>query len=204
MKTIYRLKVVLLFGLSLVILGIIAYGALNPTKRVTKSIDPMINDTLIKPWESTSLLGDSVANFGLSLLGTPYLAGGRNRNGFDCSGLVYFVFQHFKIQVPRSSSGYKNFGKEIPIDSVQKGDILVFLSPTRNVIGHVGIVVEPNGMESNFIHASSGPEMKVIMTNLNKSGYKRRFVKAVNVLNVNAHAQYHTFRTDSLKSYEDR
>ena len=127
-------------------------------------------------------LESNIVNYGMGFLGTPYVEAGCSKHGFDCSGFVYFVFQHFKIEVPRSSSGYQNFGKEIPINEVRKGDVLVFLSPTRDAIGHVGIVSTANGMESNFIHSSSGKEMKVIETNLTNSGYKERFVKAVRVL----------------------
>jgi cell wall-associated NlpC family hydrolase len=58
------------------------------------------------------------------------------KEGFDCSGFVYFVFQHFNIKVPRSSVEYYNFGKEISIESVQRGCV-AFSSPTRNVIGHI-------------------------------------------------------------------
>jgi len=90
--------------------------------------------------------------------------------------------KYYKIEVPRSSPQFNNFGKEIPIEDVKKGDILVFLSPTRNVIGHLGIVINPKGMESDFIHASSGREMKVIISSLKQKGYTRRFVKAVDVL----------------------
>jgi cell wall-associated NlpC family hydrolase len=123
-------------------------------------------------------------SFGTELLGTPYVQASSDRNGFDCSGFVYFVFKHHKIQVPRSSQGFGNFGKEIPIDNVKKGDILVFLSPTRNSIGHIGIVTNPKGNQSDFIHATSGREMKVIISSLKQEGYARRFVKAVDVLSV--------------------
>jgi cell wall-associated NlpC family hydrolase len=140
------------------------------------------NDTISKPAKITFSLRDSIVDFGMGLLGTPYAEGACNRDGFDCSGFVYYVFQHFNIRVPRSSSQFSNFGKEIAIDSVRKGDILIFLSPTRNVIGHVGIVINPMGMESDFIHASSGNEMKVIISSLKQQGYKLRFVKVVNVL----------------------
>jgi len=134
------------------------------------------------PIKKNTSLEDNIVSFGMKLLGTPYVGGGSSKDGFDCSGFVYYVFHHFKIQVPRSSSQFKDFGKEIPIDSVRKGDILVFLSPTRNVIGHLGIVTNPKGKESNFIHASSGREMKVIVTSLKNKGYTRRLVKAVRVL----------------------
>jgi hypothetical protein len=64
----------------------------------------------------------------------------------------------------------------------RKGDILIFLSPTSKAIGHVGIVTYPKGKESDFIHASSGREMKVIISSLKHKGYKRRLVKAIDVL----------------------
>ena len=76
----------------------------------------------------------------------------------------------------------KTFGKTTDINKIKKGDILVFLSPTRNEIGHLGIVINPNGMETEFIHSSSGSEMKVIISSLKEKGYNRRFVKAISVL----------------------
>lgn len=125
---------------------------------------------------------DSIVAFATELLGTPYEVAGCSVDGFDCSGFVYFVFQHFDIETPRSSASFEHFGKEIPIAEVQKGDLLLFLSPTRNAIGHIGIVSNPKGKASDFIHSSSGREMKVIVTNLSNEGYTRRFVKAVRVL----------------------
>jgi cell wall-associated NlpC family hydrolase len=126
---------------------------------------------------------DSIVNFGMQLLGTPYQAAGCSLDGFDCSGFIYFVFQHFNIKVPRSSADFENFGVEIPIEKVEKGDILLFLSPTRNAIGHIGIVSKANGKESDFMHATSGREMKVVLTSLKNAGYTKRFVKAIRVLN---------------------
>jgi len=127
-------------------------------------------------------LRDSVVSFARQYLGTPYVYGSCSKDGFDCSGFVYFVFKHFKINVPRSSSEYNTYGETISIQDVQKGDILVFLSPTRNEIGHLGIVTSPAGMETEFIHATSGKEMKVVYSSLKQEGYKRRFVKSIRVL----------------------
>jgi len=172
-----RLKFAVLIGLLLIILSSIVYA--SSRANLPQSNDTIVKDTLI---ESNVYLGDKIANYGIGLLGTPYVAAGCSKNGFDCSGFVYFVFNHFKIKVPRSSSEFKNFGKEIPIGSVKKGDIFLFLSPTRNVIGHLGIVTNPKGMESDFIHSTSGREMKVVITSLKKPGYTRRFVKAIRVL----------------------
>lgn len=127
-------------------------------------------------------LKDRIVEFSESLLGTPYVAAGCSKDGFDCSGFVFFVFQNFDIKVPRSSAEFEHYGKEIPIEKVEKGDLLLFLSPTRDVIGHMGIVSNPKGMQSDFIHATSGRQMKVVVTSLTNAGYKARFVKAVRVL----------------------
>lgn len=131
---------------------------------------------------TNNTLRDSIVDYGIELLGTPYVTAGSGKEGFDCSGFVYFVYQHFNIKVPRSSAAFENFGKEIPIAEVEKGDLLLFLSPTRNAIGHIGIITNANGPESDFIHSSSGRAMKVIITNLSNEGYTRRFVKAIRVL----------------------
>lgn len=181
-KKIKLLKFATLIGLSIIVLCIIPFGLLREAKSLPEMDETIIKDTLINPNKINVSLRDSIVSFGMKLLDTPYVDGACSKDGFDCSGFVYFVFQHFKIQIPRSSSQFKNFGKEISIDSVRKGDILVFLSPTRNVIGHVGIVINPKGNESDFIHASSGNEMKVIITSLKQEGYKRRLVKALDVL----------------------
>jgi hypothetical protein len=181
-KKINRLKFLTIIGLSIITLCIISYSLLSEVNRVPVRDQTVIKDTLINPLKVKVSLRDSIVSFGMKFSGTPYVADGYSKNGFDCSGFVYFVYHHFKIQVPRSSSLFKYFGKEIPIDSVRNGDILVFLSPTRKVIGHVGIVTNPKGKESDFIHASSGSEMKVIITSLKKEGYNRRFIKAINVL----------------------
>lgn len=143
---------------------------------------PIESQTNLSPLQSSKSLKDSIVDYGIKLLGVPYVIAGSGKNGFDCSGYVYYVYQHFNINVPRSTSGYENYGTEIPIENVEKGDLLLFLSPTRNAIGHIGIVTSPNGKESDFIHATSGKEMKVITTNLSNEGYTRRFVKAIRVL----------------------
>ncbi len=166
-KNLNFLKFRTFIALSLLVLGNVAYGSLK---------------TNAFSLQNNVSLRDKIVSYGMGLLGTPYVTAGHSKKGFDCSGFVYFVFNYFEIKVPRSSSQFKNFGKEIPISDVRKGDVLLFLSPTRNAIGHLGIVTNPKGMESDFIHSSSGREMKVIVTSLKKPGYLRRFVKAIRIL----------------------
>ena len=127
-------------------------------------------------------LRDSVEEVGRKLLGIPYVYGGSTKRGFDCSGFVSYVFGQVDVKVPRTSTQFGSFGREVSIDSVKKGDVLIFKSPSRDAIGHVGIVTEAKGMESVFIHASSGSARKVVLSSLAQEGYRKRFIKAVNVL----------------------
>lgn len=175
-------KIVNLISFLTIALGILAFSSSGEVRTEPERDQTAIKTALINPIAVNVPLRDSIESFGMKLLGTPYVMAGCSRDGFDCSGFVYFVFQNFGILVPRSSSQFEKFGKEVSIDSVKKGDILVFLSPTRNAIGHVGIVTNAKGMESDFIHSSSSREMKVMISSLKHEGYKRRFVKAINVL----------------------
>ncbi|RIW16377.1 NlpC/P60 family protein [Algoriphagus lacus] len=161
---------------------ILAFGFSGEIESVPVSSEIAISTQPMDSTENHGALRDSLEDFGMDLLGVPYVYAGTSREGFDCSGFVYYVFKNFDIEVPRSSSQFDNFGKEISIDSVKKGDILVFLSPTRNAIGHIGIVTTPNGMETEFIHASSSKEMQVTISSLKQPGYSKRFVKAISVL----------------------
>jgi len=181
-KTIF-LKISIAAVLLLGILGVIA--SRFPTKPYkgqaeisVETIEPVKSDSV----EADTPLRDSLEQFGKTFLDVPYVYGGTSSKGFDCSGFVYYVYQEFGIKVPRTSAQFADFGKEVPIETVKKGDILVFFSPTRNAIGHIGIVTDPKGMESEFIHASSSKEMKVMISSLKQPSYTRRFVKAVRVI----------------------
>jgi cell wall-associated NlpC family hydrolase len=175
-------KIVTLIGFSTIALSIFAFSSQGKVQTDPETHQTEIKEELATQFAGNLPLRDSIESFGKELLGTPYVYGACSREAFDCSGFVFFVFKNFGIEVPRSSSQFEKFGKEVSIDRIKKGDILVFLSPTRNAIGHVGIVTNANGMESEFIHASSSKEMRVIISSLKQQGYNRRFVKAINVL----------------------
>jgi len=107
--------------------------------------------------------------------------------GFDCSGFVSYVFKSFNADVPRSSGDYASAGREISIDEVRQGDILLFKgtkSHHPHSIGHVAIVYSNAGGQLTFIHSTSGKENGVTITSMDDT-YKRRFVKAVRLLKEN-------------------
>jgi cell wall-associated NlpC family hydrolase len=136
--------------------------------------------------QTDSLPIDSLVKYSKMFLGTPYQHGSCTpKNGFDCSGFVYFVFNHFKIKTPRSSIDYLNYGKQIEIDSCKAGDIIVFtgtIAKNRNP-GHVGIIVSKSGEELQFIHSSSNKKNGgVKLSTFTESPYyKVRFLKIVRI-----------------------
>jgi cell wall-associated NlpC family hydrolase len=127
---------------------------------------------------------DSIISYAKQYLGTPYLyAGNDPKKGFDCSGFTSYVFHHFDVNLPRSSSGYKNLGTALKPDQFKVGDVLVFYGyKDKTVVGHVGIICEANGMQSKFIHASSGKAGSVTISDLDSEHYSKRFYKCIDVL----------------------
>jgi cell wall-associated NlpC family hydrolase len=123
-------------------------------------------------------------DFAKSYLGTPYLYGSSNpTKGFDCSGFVNYVFNKFNVIVPRVSREFKDFGKKISPEEFQIGDILVFYGyEEKNVISHLGIICESNGMKSKFIHSSSGKVKEVVISSLDSKSYTQRFYKCIKVV----------------------
>lgn len=85
------------------------------------------------------------------------LGGATPASGFDCSGLVQFVFHQHGIVLPRTAAEQFRAGVEISQEQMTSGD-LVFFATSGTGPTHVGIVVEPG----TFIHApDSGAVVRV-------------------------------------------
>jgi cell wall-associated NlpC family hydrolase len=127
-----------------------------------------------------------IVNFAETLIGTPYRYGSTDpKLGFDCSGFITYVFEHFNISVPRSSIDFTNVGKEIPPTSAKRGDIILFTGTdsTERFVGHMGIIVS-NTDTLKFIHSTSGKAYGVTISPLSNY-YKGRFVKTLRLFKEN-------------------
>lgn len=93
-----------------------------------------------------SPMSEAVVARARSLLGTPYRLGGTDpAAGFDCSGLVHFVYAEAGIQLPRTAESQQGAVMRIGRESLAPGDLVFFRLPQP----HVGIYA--GGGE--FIHA---------------------------------------------------
>jgi murein DD-endopeptidase len=99
-----------------------------------------------------------VTELARSLVGTPYRYGGATRRGFDCSGLVRYVFRKAAdLTLPHSSQRLFHTGRPVPRGQEQPSD-LIFYSMKGGGPSHVGIYLGKGW----FVHASdSGDTVKV-------------------------------------------
>ena len=125
-----------------------------------------------KQTNENSNIQTQIVEYAKTFLGYPYVYGGTTPSGFDCSGFVQYVYKHFGYSVSRSSVSQAKDGKEVSLENLQKGDIVIFKAYNDySRIGHVGIYIGAN----QFIHAND-EKTGVIITSLSKGKYPERFV----------------------------
>jgi cell wall-associated NlpC family hydrolase len=76
--------------------------------------------------EKRPALRPQIAELAKSLVGIPYVFGGTDIDGFDCSGLVFYVYDCFGIRVPRNAREQGRMEAAIKLKHAAPGDILVF------------------------------------------------------------------------------
>jgi Cell wall-associated hydrolases (invasion-associated proteins) len=93
-------------------------------------------------------IGNEIALRALSQLGKPYVWGGADLTGFDCSGLVRFIYDQVGIPVPRTAAEQFSAAKPVDLAGLKPGDLLFFRTQGRR-ISHVAIYAG----EGRFVHA---------------------------------------------------
>jgi cell wall-associated NlpC family hydrolase len=116
--------------------------------------------------------GRAVAEFALAFRGVPYRFGGADPAGFDCSGLVQYVFAQYGINVPRIVEQQWQVGDKIKLDDVKAGDLL-FFSTKGPGASHVAIALD----SGRFVHAPNSTGV-VRVEALSSSYWGSRFVGA--------------------------
>lgn len=125
-----------------------------------------------------------IVAFSQTLIGIKYTYGSSvKEKGFDCSGFIDYVFNHFNISAPRSSVDFTNVGEEVPIKNCKPGDLILFTGANAKSgeVGHLGIVTENKNGDLKFIHASTS--RGVMISGMN-SYFIPRFVKVNRVFTV--------------------
>ena len=113
----------------------------------TTAVAPSTTTTAAAPTPPAPVAGGhpEAASIALQYLGVPYRwAGADPDTGFDCSGLVMYVFAQLGVQLPHFAAGQYGYGSAVARDQLQPGDLVFF-----DGLSHVGIYIG-NGQ---FVHA---------------------------------------------------
>lgn len=107
----------------------------------------------------------------LQLQGSPYVYGGASpQEGFDCSGLVVYVYNQQGLKLPRTTQSLVQQLPGVQPEQRQPGDLLFF--NTQKPYSHVGIYVG----NDDFVHAPSARTGRVMVSSLRNPYWRERFM----------------------------
>jgi cell wall-associated NlpC family hydrolase len=160
----------------LVSLTLVACKSTSPIANVKKEKTSYLEN------RKTNRLAAQVIDVATHYIGVKYKYGGTTRAGFDCSGLIYTIFNSENILLPHNSFEQSKIGTVINQnrDHVQKGDLIFFKTDNSKKINHVGIVIEVNQDDIQFIHSSTSKG--VIISSTKQLYYKNSFAQINRIL----------------------
>lgn len=145
----------------------------------TSANEAAADNSSVPSTDSSSDLRSRVVEYAKQFLGVPYKWGGSSPSGFDCSGFVKYVYNHFNISMSRTaSSQFSSLSTKVSKSDLRVGDLVFFSSPSNTkAIHHVGIYVGGG----SFIHASS-PGNDVKYDSILKGYYNTYYMGARDVI----------------------
>jgi len=111
----------------------------------------------------------------LGQVGRPYRYGGATPDGFDCSGLVQYVYAQVGMKLPRSAREQHAYGRVVPMSAAEPGDLL-FYSFSGEGIDHVAVYLG----DDEAVHAPARGRT-VIVASVHLPFWQDHFVDAVRV-----------------------
>lgn len=140
---------------------------------------PVVDEKLISARQPAQLGGKAaqILSIAGSMLGQPVVWGGASpAEGFDCSGLVQYVYRQAGIDLPRTADLQFLVGRTVSPSALQPGD-LVYYTTYEPGASHVGIYIGGG----KFIHTSSSQGI-VAIADINDSYFVQRYYGAKRVL----------------------
>ena len=147
-------------------------GRVLPEIKVKPAVDPK-NSNLAPLGQAfiTKKQGAQIVSTAKGLMGVAYVFGGTSPTGFDCSGLLQYVFKMNGLAIPRLADEQYQLGRKAQKHQLSAGDLVFFTTYTSGV-SHCGIYVG----DGKFLHASSS--RGVTINSLDDEYWRARFVGA--------------------------
>jgi uncharacterized protein YgiM (DUF1202 family) len=141
-----------------------------------QSSNPIVKET---PLIQSNYTGEDIVAKAEEYLGVPYLWGGFTPVGFDCSGLVQYVYKQLGISLERTTYYQVHQGVIVDRNNLKPGDLIFFTTndDDPNDISHIGIY-KGNDL---FIQAPK-PGDYVRISNLNSAYYSNRYYVAKRII----------------------
>jgi cell wall-associated NlpC family hydrolase len=152
----------------LAVLAALASGCATPPREAPRTFEapePRVGRVSVSP-------GEALAHSALALLGAPYRFGGSTPQGFDCSGLVFYLHERTGVIVPRTAHSQRHAARPVTPDALAPGDLVFFRMSGRKV-DHVGVYVG----QRRFVHAPRRAR-PVSLESLDDPFYRSRFISA--------------------------
>jgi len=81
-------------------------------------------------------VGERAAGLARRYIGVPYAWGGASPGGFDCSGLVMYVYGKLGVSLPHHAASQYRYGRNVSRWALKPGDLVFFSG-----LGHVGLFI---------------------------------------------------------------
>ena len=102
-----------------------------------------------RPRRSILSLGQRAVRIAAEEIGVPYRYGGSTPSGFDCSGLVAYVYGKLGVSLPHNAAAQYAYGRAVDRGDLRPGDLVFF-----HGLGHVGVYIG----RGRIIHAPHSGE----------------------------------------------
>ncbi|MCD9485144.1 NlpC/P60 family protein [Photobacterium phosphoreum] len=162
-------------------------AASQVTKETPNKTIPSSQQNHTKNQSKAKIEQRKMIDFARKYIGTRYVWGGVTPKGFDCSGFIKYIYNHFNISIPRTTAGYTQlFNHSIALKDAKIGDLIVFTGTNLKIRkpGHAGIITEIKPGVIKFIHSSSSKKhFGVTETSYYQSGYPKRYLTVIRMPN---------------------
>jgi cell wall-associated NlpC family hydrolase len=125
-----------MLALACVLCGSLAAGTAQAAAKPLLPGSVQSPAQFVPPEPKPPTLAERAVQLARTQLGVPYVYGGASPGGFDCSGLVMWVYGRLGIALPHNAAALYSTGQPVALSQLRPGDLVFF-----HGLGHVGIYI---------------------------------------------------------------